>query len=275
MLFDSCDNNNSSQEDTEQLASSTFIDDLCLNLGRLGACPISFQNKRPHKANGLNDSIIMNGHEVNDSNALIVITIPGSEINDSIRALKEEELRKLYAIKSLGELVAYSDSIGAELNEFPNDSIGLVVQLSGYEIKRSLNPMVDSSKNYLKAKGFSENEINELLIENNLTEYNLIEVVIGLTECERYDLLAYNERSSLVFQAKAQELDIDWIRVGYCAYQTIGGDIIDAIRNSGSKKITKSVITKAVKAVAKKLCMSYVSIAIAVIDFGNCYIESL
>lgn len=64
----------------------------------------------------------MNGHEVNDSNALIVITIPGYEINDSIRALKEEEeLRKLYAIKSLGELVAYSDSIGAELNEFQND----------------------------------------------------------------------------------------------------------------------------------------------------------
>ena len=94
----------------------------------------------------------MNGHEVNDSNALIVITIPGYEINDSIRALKEEEeeeLRKLYAIKSLGELVAYSDSIGAELNEFQNDWIGLVVQLSGYEIKRSLNPMVNSSKNYL------------------------------------------------------------------------------------------------------------------------------
>lgn len=122
MLFDSCDNNNSSQEDTEQLASSTFIDDLCSNLGRLGSCSISFQNKRPHKANGLNDSIIMNGHEVDDSNALIVITIPGYEINDSIRALKEEEeLRKLYAIKSLGELVAYSDSIGAELNEFQND----------------------------------------------------------------------------------------------------------------------------------------------------------
>lgn len=123
MLFDSCDNNNSSQEDTEQLASSTFIDDLCSNLGRLGSCPIGFQNKRPHKTNGLNDSIIMNGHEVNDSNALIVITIPGYEINDSIRALKEEEeeLRKLYAIKSLGELVAYSDSIGAELNEFQND----------------------------------------------------------------------------------------------------------------------------------------------------------
>lgn len=276
MLFDSCETNNSSQENAHQLASSTFIDDLCSDLGKLESCAIKFKNKPGQRIKGINDSISSNNHiENNDSNAFIVITIPGFEIDDSIKALKEEELKKLLAKKSLGELVSYSDSIGAELSEFRNDSIGLIVELSSYEIKQSLNPMVISSKNYLKAKGFTENEIDNLLKENNLTEYNLIEIVIGLTECERYDLLAYNETSPLYFQANAQDFDIDWIRVGYCAYQTVGGDIIDAIRNAGAKKITKSVIVKAVKSVAKKFCMSYVSIAIAVIDFGNCYIESL
>ena len=201
MLFDSCENNNSSQENAQQLASSTFIEDLCSDLGKLESCAIKFKNKPGQRIKGINDSISSNNHiENNDSNAFIVITIPGFEIDDSIKAFawKYNGDFSLYARRSYR---SHSDSIGAELSEFRNDSIGLIVELSGYEIKKSLNPMVISSKNYLKAKGFTEDEIDNLLKENNLTEYNLIEIVIGLTECERYDLLAYNEKSPLYFQA--------------------------------------------------------------------------
>lgn len=57
--------------------------------------------------------------------------------------------------------------------------------------------MIQTAKNYLYAKNFSDDEIQEMLIENNAQECDLVPLVLSLVEQEKdSNNLSYNSSTS-------------------------------------------------------------------------------
>ena len=62
-------------------------------------------------------------------------------------------------------------------------------------ITNSLNPLVLESKQYLYTKGFSEQDIQQMIAEENAEEVDLIPFVMALTQTESNQTVAANSFS--------------------------------------------------------------------------------
>lgn len=146
-----------------------------------------------------------------------------------------------------------------------NDSI----QISEAECALALQQSLQKSRDFLYAHGFTELEVNQMLIENNAHETTLIPLATLIAEEEHNNsLMAYNSSfdpfSVFAFEAKAA---VTLEQVAHCAKEAIVGDFIALLGNN--LIITKTAIKAACKIVAKRI-NGPIAAAIFVIEFSDC-----
>lgn len=196
--------------------------------------------------------------------------------NNLSEAVKVERLRKISTMDDVMRLVREQ---GAIVSLFDNEYADGYVELSNEKALELAGPMIKECKQYLYGKGFSESEIQSMLSENDKVEADIIPFVLFLVEQEEHENqviqengFVFNPVTGLIVEGDGSSIDpkFNWAKVGYCALKTIGLDIIQEIRNSGVKTLTKAVLKKAFKTVAKRL-MGPVGAIYALYEVYDCY----
>lgn len=159
---------------------------------------------------------------------------------------------------------------------FEDDGSGdSTLVISEEDANNSLKPLIQKSKEYLYGIGFTEAEIQAMLIENNATEAELVPFVVALVEEEKKgNLYTQNQSWSPLsfFSTPAYAADITWKKAGDCALTVIGIDIFKEMATSGAKKVTVALAKKAFSTVAKKI-LGPVGAVIALVEFSACLFD--
>lgn len=186
---------------------------------------------------------------------------------------------RLQQISTMDDVMRLVREQGAIISMFDNEYADGYVELSNEKALEIAAPMIKECKQYLYGKGFSETEIQSMLSENGKVEADIIPFVLFLVEQEEYENQLINEYgfvvhsvTGLITEGDGSSIDpkFNWAKIGYCALKTIGLDIIQEIRNSGVKTLTKAVLKKAFKTVAKRL-MGPVGAIYALYEVYDCY----
>ena len=181
--------------------------------------------------------------------------------------------RKLDDVECFKDILVLAEETGMEFSTKYSENSNYTIQLSEAKVKQSLDPLVTQSKQYLYSKGFTEQEIQEMLKENNADETELVRLVVGITALENSaqntaSLLNINSFGSFgLFATPAYAQSIE--QVGDCALKALGADFLFAARGSAIKTWGKAAIKKAFRAIAQKV-LGPVGVGIAVITFGYC-----
>ncbi|MCF3108077.1 hypothetical protein LL912_04740 [Niabella sp. CC-SYL272] len=135
----------------------------------------------------------------------------------------------------------------------------------------ALAPLILEARQYLYAKGFTEQDIQDMLIEANGREEDLVPFVMTLTDIEQKQQESSNVvKSYLNFftnTASAKELQgSDYVK---CAMTAIGADFLWALGQSTAFAWTVATMKTAFKKVASKF-LGPIGVAIAVVSFGVC-----
>jgi len=175
--------------------------------------------------------------------------------------------RDVVSIKDLSTLVM---DFNATIQYSPSETNhAFSVPLS--EVVSNLNPLIIESKAYLNAKGFSNAEIDQMVIDSAAHESDLVAFVMLLASYEQQTPTAYGIRNFFGSQANAQDVSYkDYIRCGVIA---LGGDALWALGTSNASKWSKQAMRTAFGAVAKKM-VGPIGVTIAVITFGVCIAET-
>lgn len=140
------------------------------------------------------------------------------------------------------------------------------------EFEQELQPALTEAKNYLYSKGFTNNEISQMIASENGHELDLIPLVMTMVELEGNSIASTNLNLSSFFgySAFAQSApELTSGEIGWCALAAIGADILIQLGNSSASSWSKSAIKKAFGAVAKR-ALGPIGVAIAVVSFGIC-----
>jgi hypothetical protein len=141
-----------------------------------------------------------------------------------------------------------------------------------------LKSLIGSAKVYLFAKGFTDQNIKDMLSENNAEEIDLVLFVMILSTIEE----AQANQDILSAQTKRQNnVPLFFANsafagntVGYkdyigCALSAIGVDVLYALMGSAAQTWTVAALTKAFSAVAKR-ALGPIGAAVAIVSFGLC-----
>ncbi|MGZ5191979.1 MAG: hypothetical protein ACXWCZ_13300, partial [Flavisolibacter sp.] len=172
------------------------------------------------------------------------------------------------SIQELSDLVGHTDAIIQYDPTSTNSDYQLDVPIEN--VVNSLNPLVDEAKQYLYAKGFTGQDIQDMLIEENGKEEDLIPFVMSLTQAENSPAVARNYSDFFINSAHARLDANDYVRCGMIA---IGADVLWALGTSNASTWTVGAMKKAFGAVAKKM-LGPIGVAIAVVSFGICIAEA-
>ena len=172
---------------------------------------------------------------------------------------------------SLEDLSNLIDNTDAIIQYDPTDTnSNYQLNVSVDAVTNSLNPLIIQAKNYLYTKGFTEQSIQNMLIEQNGKEEDLIPFVMSLTHIENGGQFANNYNIPFVNFAYAKLDANDYIR---CAGVAIGADVLWSLGSSSAASWTIGAMTKAFGAVAKRF-LGPIGVAIAVVSFGVCIHEA-
>lgn len=169
----------------------------------------------------------------------------------------------LKTISTPGQIMDLVKTFGAEISLINDGTFDNSILISEEESLKALNPLIQNSKQYLYDKGFSESEIQDMLVENNVDESALVPFVMVLTEEEGYQL-----NNNLV--PTSRSVTVDWGRAGHCALKALGADLFYAFKQSAANTWSKVILKKAFKTIASKV-LGPVGVGIAVIEFSICY----
>jgi len=92
----------------------------------------------------------------------------------------QKRIDNVSTLRDISQLVVDYGALVETSNENANLDIQFFVPVR--EAQRSLDPMVAEAKNYLQSRGFTSNEIQEMVARENATVYDLIPLVIFLQE---------------------------------------------------------------------------------------------
>ena len=134
-------------------------------------------------------------------------------------------------------------------------------------VANSLNPLIQESKQYLYSMGFTEQDIQQMIAEENAIEADLIPLVMSMTLLEDNLQVARNYLG--LFPINAAYANMSWSEVGRCAIHALGFDAIFSLTSSGAKVWSMATIKTVFKTVAKRM-LGPIGVAIAVVDFGLC-----
>lgn len=141
----------------------------------------------------------------------------------------------------------------------------LVVNVDEQELLDALNPAIQEAKNYLRDKGFTDNDIIDMINEENLQETDLIVLVSVLSSYENSDFTSYSLQGMFVTPTFA----LDGYDVLMCGISAFGVDVIWALGTQDATKWTVKAIKKAGAAVGKRM-LGPIGVAITLVSFGTC-----
>ena len=176
-----------------------------------------------------------------------------------------------HMIRTVQDISALHNLTAAEVST-TDDVRNYCVTLSKSKIKEVLSPTVEESKKYLYSKGFTEEDIQEMLEENNADETELVILVLALTNQEYKDMefakLNIRHKSLLdIFVTPCYATDLS-VPID-CGVEAIGLDVFTGLTQSTAKTWSVKVIKQIFKTVAKK-ALGPVGALIAVGDFAWC-----
>lgn len=262
LLLDSCKN----EESEVETSSHEFVSSYNHMLEKLSSTIIV-----TNKSNTAMRSAPINEDEPDDpvEETILVYLLYPKGTPEDIKDLSEE----VVTIQDLSDLIHLTD---ATLQYVPNeDNMVYKIKVSEPLLMEGINPMIQSSKEYLYSRGFSEQEIQDMIQENNATESDLIPFVLKWSEAS----LSESSTTTPVSQFKtkclgafstplyAKELVVsDYVD---CALDAIGINVLAGLSWSGAKTWSKVAAKKAFAAVAKR-ALGPIGAAITAISFGIC-----
>ncbi len=214
----------------------------------------------------------------------------------------EEEIKNLtQCVASAADIVSLYNHTAAKFYSNPVNNTPYKITVSAAKARESLKPTLAEAKEYLKAQGITEADINQMIKEFHGDELDLIPTVIFLVnqEYDRCQQIAMQKQqksfdllSFLATEAHAQgketpELSIannddnntdtgfkinskELFEVAFdCGLEAIGFDIFWSVGSSASQKWTLSAIKKVFKSVVGK-ALGPVGTSIMVASFGYC-----
>lgn len=190
----------------------------------------------------------------------VYLNIP-SQVTDEIQYSYDN----INSIQSLSNFLIETDATIQYLPSETNCNYSLGINTQTVNV--NLQPLVQDSKEFLYSKGFSEEEIQQMLLEENAPEIDLITLSMVIIENEMTYPIAKN--SSDLFINSSYARDIDWGEVGHCAVHAIGIDLLFSLGSSGAVAWSRATIKAAFKKVASRM-MGPIGVTIAVVDFGFC-----
>lgn len=223
-------------------------------------------------------SVQMSGHSASDKKIALVrdpqdppvetvyVNFPnGNNTNYSV-----------YQISSVQQLSNLIDDTDAIIQYNPNSqNQNNQVSFPIEEINSSLLPLISNAKQYLYTKGFSERQIQNMIVSEHGTEQDLIPFVTTLANIEGNQQVASNKvkinfSDFFASSAYAKLNGNDYIR---CALVAIGADVLFALGSSSAATWTVAIMSRAFSAVAKRF-LGPIGVAIAVVSFGVCIGEA-
>jgi len=167
---------------------------------------------------------------------------------------------------SIQDLANLIDNHNAILQYEPTETnSNYQVNLPLDAIEESLNPLVQQSKEFLYTKGFTEQDIQQMIQQENGSETDLIPLVMTITQAENGNLVANNFNFLPINYAYSYT----WSEVGHCGMHALGVDLLFSLGSSSATVWSMAAIKSAFKTVAKRM-LGPIGVAIAVVDFGLC-----
>lgn len=169
---------------------------------------------------------------------------------------------------SIEDLATLIDNHNGTLQYEPNtNNSGYQINLPLNAIEESLDPLVQESKDFLYSKGFTDQDIQQMIVDENAEETDLIPLVMAITQAEKGNLVAINNFGFL--PVNMSYASVNWNQVGHCAMHALGVDILFSLGASSATVWSKAAIKRAFGTVAKRM-LGPIGVAIAVVDFGFC-----
>lgn len=172
---------------------------------------------------------------------------------------------------TLVELVDFAESVDATLSTLNDGTAVDSVLVSETEAREKLDPMVEQAWKYLRNRGMTTSEIQAMLDANNADETELVPLMLTMMDCEgdfEKGTISYSPPSTKPNEPK-QDKQLDLEKVGKCAAQAIGLDILTRLGIQAGIKISEKLAMEMFTAIAKKYG-GPISVIIMVVDFSRC-----
>lgn len=176
------------------------------------------------------------------------------------------------SIKTPKDLLDLSLKYGAE---FSLDDDGMrddSVHISNEAAEESLLPLVADSKSYLRQKGLSDLEMNEILAELNLDNSCFISLAMTVASIED-EKLAINDVSFPdlnLFRLKAYAEDSTGRMAYNCVMKATGlNDVRALLGGIVAEKLTKEIAIRILRITIPK-AFGYVGAAVMLVEFADC-----
>jgi hypothetical protein len=157
----------------------------------------------------------------------------------------------------------------------PGEEPVSVHEIDEAEAIAMLQPMIEEARAYLESQGFTQDEIDAMIAENEGTEYDLVLLALLMQELQNIPqdgnaVDAATGDEGAVAMSQGNELtDQEIIN---CIIIAIGADALWALGGSGASSWAKKDIKRAFKAIAKRF-LGPIGVAIAVVSFGLCILN--
>lgn len=164
-------------------------------------------------------------------------------------------------LKTPKQIVELVGNTGAKLSLIKDESCDGMLLISDIETKQALNPLISSSKQYLYEKGFTEDEIQDMLQENDADESEIVPFVTALIK-EEYAQQNFSQNT----------VNNSWKEIKpyfRCLVDALGVDAMSALTQSVAKNWNKAVLKRVFKIVAKKM-YGPIGVMIFTIEFARC-----
>lgn len=140
------------------------------------------------------------------------------------------------------------------------------------EVVNSLNPLLSEARVYLNSKGFTNSELDQMIIDSGAVETDLIPFAMVLASHES-PVAATGFNFSQLLAQPVMAFDVTWKDYVRCGVVAIGADFVFSAGTSTNTVWSKAAMKKAFGAVAKRM-LGPIGVAIAVVSFGVCITEA-
>lgn len=235
----------------------------------LNSAKIGISNLNGVQINSKNNSTLAKSTNYNEDYATIsVYSLTESNFTDFQTLDNISSFNQLTSIDGTELQVSYIDG---STSDNISDSQDLIrsYSISIEAAKQSLQPTLVEAKNYLRSKGLTDNDIQNLLTADEygpaMSESDLIPAVMQLIAEEQNtnSIASLNFSNVFIQSAHASE-------IGNCAGDALGISAIAAVVNEGLyTSAGKALLKKAIRKVASR-ALGWVGAAVFTYEFGDC-----
>ena len=221
--------------------------------------------------NGLDNGSGNGNTRIDGPFSTIYITPPEPDFK-----IDEELMGRFRAAQTIEDLIRIEHEFCINFTVFrPGTPVDSIV-IPDEAVKRSMSPMVERSRKYLIGKGFTNDEIDAILVETGASEEELVPIVTYIAADESASSTAYNYQTSYsLFAQPCFAATNPKLQAAFdCAVKAMDYHLImDIAKGMASRVWTKNLIQKALKKVLIKR-LGVVGAAITVTEFIFCLADN-